>query len=79
MHGLDFHKLFLLLGVPVALRNPDKMHGLDLYKLLWLLGVPAALETLAKLPYPIQAPILATRGPYTYTKVPKLPPPPPRV
>ena len=33
-----------LLGVPAALRNPDKMHGLDFTSCCWLLGVPAAIR-----------------------------------
>ena len=39
-----FYKHFFLLGVPAALRKPEKMHVRQLYKHFFLLGVPAALR-----------------------------------
>ena len=38
------YKHFFLLGVPAALRKPEKMHVRQLYKHFFLLGVPAALR-----------------------------------
>ena len=39
---LVFCKLLGVLGVPAALRNPDKMQGLDIYDFFWLLGACGA-------------------------------------